>query len=386
MLAYKRLVAEIDLDAADFNIKSILKRIDGRADVIGTIKADAYGHGALEIAKVLMENGVSMFSVAMLDEAVNLRKNGIDKPVLILGVTPPDYAEEAVKYGLIQTVPDYATAESISKAAVRLGKKAAVHIKIDTGMGRIGFKPDTEAVDEIERISKLDGIDIEGIFTHFCTSDEKDKSFTVLQRERFVKTVAALEERGIHIPLKHTAASAGIMDFDDLFFNAVRPGIILYGCYPSAEVMKDRLPLKPVMSLKTYAMFIKEIEEGDTVGYGRTYKAEEKRKIATIPAGYADGYNRLLSNRGRVLINGRSAPIRGRICMDQCMADITGIEAAQWDEVVLLGRQGNEEITADEIAEKIGTISYEVLCMVAKRVPRVYVKNGRAIKEVNFLV
>ena len=385
-MAYKRLVAEIDLDAADFNIKSILKRIDGRADVIGTIKADAYGHGALEIAKVLMENGVSMFSVAMLDEAVNLRKNGIDKPVLILGVTPPDYAEEAVKYGLIQTVPDYATAESISKAAVRLGKKAAVHIKIDTGMGRIGFKPDTEAVDEIERISKLDGIDIEGIFTHFCTSDEKDKSFTVLQRERFVKTVAALEERGIHIPLKHTAASAGIMDFDDLFFNAVRPGIILYGCYPSAEVMKDRLPLKPVMSLKTYAMFIKEIEEGDTVGYGRTYKAEEKRKIATIPAGYADGYNRLLSNRGRVLINGRSAPIRGRICMDQCMADITGIEAAQWDEVVLLGRQGNEEITADEIAEKIGTISYEVLCMVAKRVPRVYVKNGRAIKEVNFLV
>ena len=385
-MGYKRLVAEIDLDAVDFNIKSIIKRVGGRAKIIGTVKADAYGHGAVEVAEVLAENGVDMFSVAMIDEGINLRNNGIKAPILVLGLTPPEYVKEAIEYDLIQTVSDYNTAEAISKEAKKLNKKAVIHIKIDTGMGRIGFKPNEDAFDEIEKISKLENIEINGIFTHFCTSDEKDKTFTYTQKERFVYAVTELEKRGINIPIKHASASAGLMDFDDLFFNAVRPGIILYGYYPSDEVMKDRLPLKPVMSLKSYVMFIKDIENGDTIGYGRTYKADEKRTIATIPAGYADGYNRLLSNKGYVLVNGKRAHLRGRICMDQCMADITGIEAKQWDEVVLMGKQGNEEITADEIAKEIGTISYEVLCMVSKRVPRVYIKNGKIQKEVNFLV
>ncbi len=385
-MGYKRLVAEIDLDAVDFNIKSIIKRVGGRAKIIGTVKADAYGHGAVEVAEVLAENGVDMFSVAMIDEGINLRNNGIKAPILVLGLTPPEYVKEAVEYDLIQTVSDYNTAEAISKAAKELNKKAVIHIKIDTGMGRIGFRPKKEAFDEIENISKLENIEINGIFTHFCTSDEKDKTFTYTQRDRFVYAVTELEKRGINIPIKHASASAGLMDFDDLFFNAVRPGIILYGYYPSDDVMKDRLPLKPVMSLKSYVMYIKNIENGDTIGYGRTYMADEKRTIATIPAGYADGYNRLLSNKGYVLVNGKRAPLKGRICMDQCMADITGINVKQWDEVVLMGKQGNEEITADEIAKEIGTISYEVLCMVSKRVPRVYIKNGKVQKEINFLV
>lgn len=385
-MGYKRLVAEIDLDAVDFNIKSIIKRVGGRAKIIGTVKADAYGHGAVEVSKVLEENGIDMFSVAMIDEGINLRNNGIKAPILVLGLTPPKYVKEAVEYDLIQTVSDYNTAEAISKAAKELNKKAVIHIKIDTGMGRIGFRPEKEAFDEIENISKLENIEINGIFTHFCTSDEKDKTFTYVQKEKFVYAVNELEKRGINIPLKHASASAGLMDFDDLFFNAVRPGIILYGYYPSDDVMKDRLPIKPVMSLKSYVMYIKDIENGDTIGYGRTYMANEKRTIATIPAGYADGYNRLLSNKGCVLINGKRAQLKGRICMDQCMADITGINAKQWDEVVLMGKQGNEEITADEIANEIGTISYEVLCMVSKRVPRVYIKNGKVQKEINFLV
>ncbi len=385
-MGYKRLVAEIDLDAVDFNIKSIIKRVGGRAKIIGTVKADAYGHGAVEVSKVLEENGIDMFSVAMIDEGINLRNNGIKAPILVLGLTPPEYVKEAVEYDLIQTVSDYNTAEAISKAAKELSKKAVIHIKIDTGMGRIGFRPEKEAFDEIENISKLENIEINGIFTHFCTSDEKDKTFTYVQKEKFVYAVNELEKRGINIPLKHASASAGLMDFDDLFFNAVRPGIILYGYYPSDDVMKDRLPIKPVMSLKSYVMYIKDIENGDTIGYGRTYMANEKRTIATIPAGYADGYNRLLSNKGCVLVNGKRAQLKGRICMDQCMADITGINAKQWDEVVLMGKQGNEEITADEIANEIGTISYEVLCMVSKRVPRVYIKNGKVQKEINFLV
>lgn len=385
-MGYKRLVAEIDLDAVDFNIKSIIKRVGGRAKIIGTVKADAYGHGAVEVSKVLEENGIDMFSVAMIDEGINLRNNGIKAPILVLGLTPPEYVKEAVEYDLIQTVSDYNTAEAISKAAKELSKKAVIHIKIDTGMGRIGFRPEKESFDEIENISKLENIEINGIFTHFCTSDEKDKTFTYTQKERFVYAVNELEKRGINIPLKHASASAGLMDFDDLFFNAVRPGIILYGYYPSDDVMKDRLPIKPVMSLKSYVMYIKDIENGDTIGYGRTYMANEKRTIATIPAGYADGYNRLLSNKGCVLVNGKRAQLKGRICMDQCMADITGINAKQWEEVVLMGKQGNEEITADEIANEIGTISYEVLCMVSKRVPRVYIKNGKVQKEINFLV
>jgi len=384
-VGYKRLIAEINLDALDFNIKSIKKRIDNRAKIIGVIKADAYGHGAIETAEVLDENGVDIFAVAMLDEAISLKENGVKKPVMLLGLTPYEYLSDAVKYDIILPVADYKTAEIISEAAVKLNKNAVIHIKVDTGMGRIGFRYD-KAAEEIEKISKLKNIVIDGIFTHFSTSDESDKTFTYVQRERFVNVCNEAEKRGVSIPLKHASASAGIIDFDDLFFNAVRPGIILYGCYPSDEVKKENLPLKPVMTVKTYVTFVKEIEENDSVGYGRTFISDSRRKIATIPAGYADGYCRLLSNKGRVLINGKSAPIKGRICMDQFMVDVSEIDCREWDEVVLLGKQGDEEITADEVAKIAGTINYDILCMISKRVPRVHIKNGKIIKETNYIV
>ncbi|HCT64513.1 MAG TPA: alanine racemase [Lachnospiraceae bacterium] len=386
-MIYRRTVAEIDLDAIDFNIKSIRKRVPMGTKILGTIKADGYGHGAVEVAEVLRQNGVEMFSVALLDEAVYLRKNGITESILLLGFTPAHCAEEIVKYDIIQTISSYREATIVSAAAVKLGKIAKIHIKIDTGMGRIGFFPCDESVEEIVKICQLDGIEIDGMFTHFAISDCTDKTFTSVQKGKFFYIIDELRKRGISIPHKHCANSAGIMDFDDLFLDMVRPGIILYGMYPSDEVIKENLPLKPAMCLKTQVSFIKDVDEKTSIGYGRTYFAKGKRKIATLPVGYADGFCRLLSNKGFVIIHGQKAPIVGRICMDQCMVDITEIDGVNIeDEVVLMGKMGNEEISADDIAKLIGTINYEVVCMVDKRVPRVYIKNGNVVKVVNHLL
>jgi alanine racemase len=385
-LGYKRLVAEIDLDALDFNIKSIIKKVGKKSRIIGTIKADGYGHGAWEVAKVLMENGVDMFSVAMLDEAINLRKKGLDKPILILGTTPPEYYKDILKYNVTQQVSSFNQAEKLNEAAKSIGKRASVHIALDTGMGRIGFEPCEKSVQEIIKISRMENIEITGMFTHFSTSDEKDKTYTLEQKNKYMFMVTRLEESGVNIPLKHVANSAAIMDFDNLMFDAVRPGIIIYGLYPSNDVIKGNLPLKPVMSLKARINYIKDVKADTSVSYGRTYCTESEKTIATIPAGYADGYNRLLSNKGRILVNGKSAPIIGRICMDQFMADVSGIEVKEWDEAVLMGRQGDDEITADEIAKSIGTINYEVVCMINKRVPRVYISGGKVVDEINLLV
>ena len=386
-MKYRRTVAEIDLDALDYNIKSIKKRVPEGTKILGTIKADGYGHGALEVAQVLRDNGVDMFSVALLDEAVHLRKNGVTEPILILGFTPAHCAEELVKYDIIQTVSSLEEAQAVSAAAVKLEKKAKIHIKIDTGMGRLGFFPCKKAVEEIQKISQLEGVEIDGMFTHFAISDCADKTFTSVQKDKFLYMVKELEKCGITISHKHCANSAGIMDFDDLFLDLVRPGIILYGLYPSNEVLKDNLPLKPSMSLKTQVAFIKEVEGETSIGYGRTYYTQGKRKIATLPVGYADGFCRLLSNKGFVIIHGQKAPIVGRICMDQCMVDITGIDnVCVEDEVVLMGTMGSEEVSADTIAELIGTINYEVVCMIDKRVPRVYIKNGEVVKVVNHLL
>jgi alanine racemase len=386
-MIYRRTVAEIDLDAIDFNIKSIRKRVPMGTKILGTIKADGYGHGAVEVAEVLRQNGVEMFSVALLDEAVYLRKKGITEAILILGFTPAHCAEEVVKYDIIQTISSYREAAIVSAAALKLGKIAKIHIKIDTGMGRIGFFPCDESVEEIVKIGQLEGIEIDGMFTHFAISDCTDKTFTSVQKGKFFYIIDELRKRGISIPHKHCANSAGIMDFDDLFLDMVRPGIILYGMYPSDEVIKENLPLKPAMCLKTQVSFIKDVDEKTSIGYGRTYFAKGKRKIATLPVGYADGFCRLLSNKGFVIIHGQKAPIVGRICMDQCMVDITEIDGVNIeDEVVLMGKMGNEEISADDIAKLIGTINYEVVCMVDKRVPRVYIKNGNVVKVVNHLL
>lgn len=382
----ERVLAIIDLDAIAYNMTNIKSKVGKETGIIGIIKADAYGHGSVEISKVILENGADWLAVAVVDEGINLRKNGIAAPILLLGYTPELRLEDVVNNGFIQTVYTYKTAKKLSDVAVRLGKTAVIHIKIDTGMGRIGYRVNEASADEIVKISELPNIEVNGMFTHFSTADEKDKDYTLNQYKKFVQMDALLRERGLEIPIKHAANSAAIMDFDNMMFNMVRPGIILYGAYPSEEVDKDNLSIKPAMSVKTHVSYVKEVNEGDYISYGRKYQAVGKRIIATIPVGYADGFMRAYSNGGKVLIKGECAPIVGRICMDQFMVDVTDIKDVQInDEVVLIGKQGNKEITVDFIASILDTINYEVFCTLSKRVPRQYIQNGKVIKTVKYV-
>lgn len=379
----ERVISYIDLDALTYNITNIRNKVKKDTGIIGVIKADAYGHGALEVAEVLIENGADWLAVAVIDEAVNLRENGIDVPILILGYTPKLRFKDVINYNIIQTVYNYEEAEFISKEAVKLNKTAVIHIKIDTGMGRIGYTVNESSADQIVKISKLPNVEVNGMFTHFATADETDKSYTLFQYGKFIEMDKMLKERGLSIPVKHAANSAAIMDFDNLMLDMVRPGIILYGAYPSNEVKKENLSIKPVMSIKTHVSNVKTVKKGDSIGYGRKYVAPCERKIATIPVGYADGFIRTYSNGGKVLINGQFAPIVGRICMDQFMVDISEIGNVNInDEVVLLGEQGKNLITADDIANVLNTISYEFFCTLSKRVPRQYTKSGKVIKTV----
>lgn len=382
----ERVLAIVDLDAIASNIKNIRAKVDKNSGIIGIIKADAYGHGSVETAKVLLDNGADWLAVAVVDEGLNLRKNGITAPILLLGYTPELRLNDVINNGFIQTVYSYDTAKKLSEAASALGKKAVIHIKIDTGMGRIGYRVNEESADEIVKISKLPNIDVNGMFTHFSTADEADKAYTLEQYNKFVKMNDMLEERGLHIPVKHAANSAAIMDFDNMMFNMVRPGIILYGAYPSDEVKKENLSLSPAMSIKTHVSYVKDVNEGDSISYGRKYTAPSKRRIATIPVGYADGFIRAYSKGGKVLIRGEYAPIVGRICMDQFMVDVTDIDGVEVnDEVVLMGRQGDKEITADFIASVLDTINYEVFCTLSKRVPRQYIQNGKIVKTIKYV-
>ena len=382
----ERVLAIVDLDAIASNIKNIRAKVDKNSGIIGIIKADAYGHGSVETAKVLLDNGADWLAVAVVDEGLNLRKNGITAPILLLGYTPELRLNDVINNGFIQTVYSYDTAKKLSDAASALGKKAVIHIKIDTGMGRIGYRVNEESADEIVKISKLPNIDVNGMFTHFSTADEADKAYTLEQYNKFVKMNDMLEERGLHIPVKHAANSAAIMDFDNMMFNMVRPGIILYGAYPSDEVKKENLSLSPAMSIKTHVSYVKDVNEGDSISYGRKYAAPSKRRIATIPVGYADGFIRAYSNGGKVLVRGEYAPIVGRICMDQFMVDVTDIDGVEVnDEVVLMGKQGDKEITADFIASVLDTINYEVFCTLSKRVPRQYIQNGKIVKTIKYV-
>lgn len=382
----ERVLAIVDLDAIASNIKNIRAKVDKNSGIIGIIKADAYGHGSVETAKVLLDNGADWLAVAVVDEGLNLRKNGITAPILLLGYTPELRLNDVINNGFIQTVYSYDTAKKLSDAASALGKKAVIHIKIDTGMGRIGYRVNEESADEIVKISKLPNIDVNGMFTHFSTADEADKAYTLEQYNKFVKMNDMLEERGLHIPVKHAANSAAIMDFDNMMFNMVRPGIILYGAYPSDEVKKENLSLSPAMSIKTHVSYVKDVNEGDSISYGRKYIAPSKRRIATIPVGYADGFIRAYSKGGKVLVRGEYAPIVGRICMDQFMVDVTDIDGVEVnDEVVLMGKQGDKEITADFIASVLDTINYEVFCTLSKRVPRQYIQNGKIVKTIKYV-
>jgi alanine racemase len=365
--------AEIDLASIKHNITEIKRRV-GNTPIIGVVKADGYGHGAVEVSKVLLNNGVSALAVATLSEAIQLRNAGITVPVIMLGLTPWHYQKILIEYDITPVVASYSDTRALSAMAVEAGTTVDVLVAVETGMGRIGLMPSKESVNEIIGINNLPNIRIKGIFSHFSSADEKDKSYTFQQIENFNRFYQDLEAAGISIKFRTHANSAATMEVPEAWFDAVRPGIILYGCYPSNEVDKSLLSLKPAMTLKASIVFLKRVPAGTSISYGRKFVTERESVIATIPIGYADGYPRLLSGKGRVLIHGQYAPVVGNICMDQCMVDVTDIpNVKKYDEVVLIGTQGDKTILADEIAEKTGTINYEIVCRIGKRVPRVYI-------------
>lgn len=380
--------AEVNLDNIAHNVREIRRITNKKAELMGVVKADAYGHGVMGVAKTLLANGVTRLAVSMLDEAIQLRKNGIAVPILILSYTDPARAEEIILNDVTQTVFSHDLAQALSDAAVRLNRNIKIHIKIDTGMTRVGFMPGYSAVKDVVAISRLPGIIIEGLFTHFASADEKDKSYTRMQFERFMSICSELNRIGVYIPVKHVSNSAAIIDFPEMHLDMVRPGIILYGMYPSEDVDRSKIDLKPAMTLKANVILVKDVEKNTCISYGRIFKTRRESKIATIPIGYADGYTRLLSGRGKVLINGECAPIVGRICMDQCMVDVTGLknEVHTGDEAVLFGRQGDIEITVEDVAKAIGTINYEVVSLIGKRVPRAYLENGKISRVLNYLI
>lgn len=377
--------AEIDLDKIALNMKNIKKLVNNK-DVIAVIKADAYGHGALDIAPVLIENGASRFAVAVITEALELINGGIKCPIMILGYTPLEFGEDLINNNIEQTVYDLNYAKKLSEIAIKIGKTAKIHIALDTGMGRIGFIPNEESLKDVLEISKLKGIEIVGIFTHFSTSDEKDKEYTNMQFKKIKDFNEELIKNGLNIKIKHVSNSGAIIDLPETYLDAVRAGIILYGYYPSNEVKKEQLKIEPALTLKTKVAHIKTLDKDMYVSYGRKFKTNRESIIATIPIGYADGYSRSLSGKAKVIINGKFANVVGRICMDQCMVDVTDIgEVKVGDEVILLGEDNGLKFNADDMAEIMETINYEVLCMLKHRVPRVYKSNGEIVHIRNYI-
>ncbi len=384
MKSYSRIQAEINLDAICSNIEEIKRVIRPEAAVMAVIKADGYGHGAIPIAYAVQEQ-VAGFGVAAIQEALNLRKAGIKKLVLVLGYTPPEYYRELVEADISQTVFQYEMARRLNEEAERQGKRAKVHIKIDTGMGRIGLADCPESLEEIRRIAALPAIELEGIFTHFARADELDKTSAKEQLERFERFCRQLLAEGIEIPLRHAANSAAIIDLPEADYDMVRAGIAIYGMYPSDEVNKRAIALRPALSLRSHVVYVKEVKAGQGISYGSTYITTRPTLVATIPVGYADGYPRSLSSRGHVLIHGKKAPIIGRICMDQMMVDVTEIpETKTGDNVTLIGTDGAACITVEEAAALAGSFHYEFVCNLSKRVPRIYYQKGRVIGSMDY--
>ncbi len=384
MKKYRRVHADIDLDAVLFNFEQMNKNVAQGTKIMAVVKTDAYGHGAVPIASFIEPlDYLWGFATATVDEAVELRKAGIEKPILILGYTFPECYKDIVKYDIRQTIFALDMAEALSKEAVRQNKKAYVHMKLDTGMGRIGYQTVEAAVTDALLIKDLPMIETEGVFTHFANADTDNQDFTFKQIEKFYEMTNAMEEHGVTFSLKHCANSAGIIEITDQKFELVRAGIISYGLWPSNEVKKDVVQLKPILSLKSHVVYVKEVEPGTAVSYGSTWVAEEKRKIATVPIGYGDGYPRSLSNKGYVLIKGQKAPIVGRVCMDQLMVDVTEIseDIKTGDRVTLIGQDGDYTITAEELGELSGRFNYELVCDLGNRIPRIYYKDGK-IKEI----
>ncbi|MCL4515087.1 MAG: alanine racemase [Firmicutes bacterium] len=374
--------AEINLDHIAHNIREIRRKAPKDAKIMAIVKANGYGHGALQVGRTALANGAALLGVAIVEEAIHLRKGGITAPIHILGMPPAGQAELVVENDASCAISSWTVAEALSQAAQRLGKAARVHLKVDTGMGRLGLLPG-DAPEFAEKLTHLPGLQVEGIFTHFATADEADKSFTRSQFQVFRKVQAALEARGIRIPLAHVANSAAILDLPEMCTGAVRPGIMTYGLYPSRDVSRS-VELRPAMRLKARVVLARHLPAGAGISYGRTYVTKRPTTVALLPLGYADGFSRLLSNKAEVLIRGRRMPVVGRICMDQSMvAAPVGAEVAEGEEAVIFGTQGQEAIPVEEVADRLRTINYEVVCMVGARVPRVYIQDGRVSEIVD---
>ena len=375
--AIRPVWAEINLSNLDYNIKSIREKVGADKQIIGVIKADGYGHGSVMCANVLRENGVKTFAIATLQEAITLRDAGAKEEIIMLGLTPDMYADVIAEYDITPVVCDSANAKAISDAAAKIGKTVFGLIAIDTGMGRIGYLADEieTSIEDIKKIAALPNFKIKGMFSHMSTADAADKTYSHQQEDKYNAFYEALTKAAVYVPMRTLANSASIMELPSIYFDAVRPGIILYGCYPSNEVDKKQLSIKPVMSVKANIIHLKDVPENFSVGYGRKYISEKPARIATIALGYADGYPRPYSAQAKVIVNGVVCPIAGNICMDQCMIDVSNVPNVKvGDEVIVMGSDGVNTILADDIAEATGTINYEICCAFGQRLPKVYVK------------
>ena len=379
---YQRVYAAVDLDAVLYNLEQIKQNIAPDTKIMGIIKADGYGHGAVRIGMELEQlDYVFGYGVATADEALRLHRSGLRKPILILGYSFPCCYDELIEKEIRQTVFRYDMLEELDSRAAVLGKKAKVHIKVDTGMSRIGIFPNDSGLSFVKKALSYKNIEVEGVFTHFARADEKDKESVNMQLGSISGFMRRIEnELGYRIPVKHCSNSAGIIESKDANMDMVRAGIIIYGLWPSSEVKRDIVSLKPALALKSYIIYIKQVEKGVPVSYGGTYVTDKEMRIATIPVGYGDGYPRSLSNKGYVLIHGKQAPILGRVCMDQFMVCIDDIpEAKEGDEVTLIGQNGDARITLEELGELSGRFNYEFACNLGQRIPRIYIKNGEVM-------
>ena len=385
MEEFTRTYSVIHLDAIFKNIEEARKRVGEDTKIMAIVKANAYGHGAIEVAGAIKDK-VYGFAVATVREALALRESGVENPILVLGYVCKAEYETVIRNNIIFALLTKEMAADISECATEIGLTAKCHIKINTGMNRIGFPVNEQSVDEIEEIKRYKGLDCEGIFMHFATADSADKTYSREQFSLFMGLIDSLRERGIEFAIRHCANSAAIVDMPEYKLDMVREGIILYGLTPSDEVDPD-MKYYPALELKSHVIFVKELAAGQSISYGRTYITERQSVIATVAIGYADGYPRVLAKDGHMLVQGEKVNIVGRICMDQCMIDVTNVNTiAIGDEVILFGEGDNIELPVESLAEKMGTINYEILCMIGKRIPRIYLKDGVRKNSHNYLL
>lgn len=380
---YRPTWVEISMDALRHNLRAFRAALPAEMRIMAVVKADAYGHGAVQIARECIAQGAAYLAVAFMDEALELRRAGIEAPVLVLGYTPAEAVPLAVKYGITINVYSMDVLEALEKRGP--GEPSVkIHIKVDSGMGRLGLNRTEDAIAFIERALSLPGVEVEGLFTHYACADEADKAYTREQFSKFERVAGHFREKGISIPYVHAGNTATAIDTPEISYNMVRLGIGMYGLYPSDEVDMERVKLRPVMCLKTRIVMLKRMEEGAGVSYGALYHALEGEEIATLAVGYADGFSRMLTGKAHALVRGKRVPVVGRVCMDQCMISLQGVSGAEiGDEVVLFGEQDGLVLPAEELAEKLGTVNYEIVCMISHRVPRVYTEEGVVKNTVN---